>query len=161
VAPCTITFSSHYVCITKPTRAIRRLFEVGHCSSEVQRVSRFVGKEEIYDAVASQISQGSRKTTLHKWASSAHRHTHEMSMYRSTESARFCCSARCFPPCKSAHLCKIWFGGRHGAQRSIRMLSVFPNPLTQFFSLSYSVICYERGSKQKASLIMATHFFQS
>jgi hypothetical protein len=39
VAPCTITFSSHYVCITKPTRAIRRLFEVGHYSNEVQRVS--------------------------------------------------------------------------------------------------------------------------
>ena len=39
MAPCTITFSSHYVCITKPTRAIRRLFEVGHYSNEVQRVS--------------------------------------------------------------------------------------------------------------------------
>lgn len=71
--------------------------------------SRFVGKEETNDVVAS--SQGSRKTTLHKWASSAHRHTHTKCQCTAPKNRHFFAAALVVFFLAKVHN-KIWFSGR-------------------------------------------------
>jgi hypothetical protein len=160
VAPCTITFSSHYVCITKPTRAIRRLFEVGHYSNEVQRVSLSL-------SLARALWEKRKRTTslpAHREAERqlcingrrVHTDTHTLNVNVPLQRiGTFLLLRWLF---SSLQKCTTKSGSVDGAERSIRMLSVFANPLTQFFPLSNSVISYECGSNKKALLLIKTIF---